>query len=239
MSNLFTPPLLRRRQMIMTKKKGVLIYHWNGADALVDGKWVDRVQGSAFKNMNAGYVPLQSNDGAYIIEGYNIFKIDLNYNPGLNIGRLWKIEVDFSVSSFKPSSNDVIILDFGSMGYAIHAFALGYWGGIYSNNYKGLSNDDDNDYGPRLTPDSALVVGERHVLAFGCEVYDSENDIQWLSEDGKNKAYANYPHPRTYFNRNFNGSSATIGCGFRADYTSISLKVYSIKIYNNDNDYVF
>lgn len=218
---------------MMGKKKGTLIYHWDGHDALVDGKWVDRVQGFVFGTKHSGYIPQQSNDGAYVIESYNFFYSSLILTPGLNIGRLWRIEVDFSVLNFRPGNKSIVLFDFGSIGNASHGFCLVYEnGGYYSSNYKGLSNSDDANYGPHLYSD--LVEGVRHIVATGCKAYGSENDIQWLSIDGANPTYADYPHPQTYFNKNFNGSDGAFGAGFRYDSVGYSLKLYSIKIFNYD-----
>jgi len=213
-----------------------LVYWWSGKDALVNNQWIDRVSGLALNGYN-GNAPQQS-DGGYICEGSNFFSMDLNAaSPnGLNIGRLWRIEVEFAPLSQPTGRSSFVLFDFGSIGTAIHAFGLMYDTALLklNSNYKGLSNNDDATYGPTLTRSSALVIGETYRAAVGCESFDAENDIQYVQEGKGAKEYGASPHPQTTFNRNFNAGSAHIGCGFRDDSLSYSIKIYSIKIYNYD-----
>lgn len=205
-----------------------LKHYWDGADALVNGLWIDRVNGLGWTATNN---PVHNTDNYVCGKSVGFFQMALNAAApnGLRIGQYWRIEIDFEIVSL---NNILMVIDFGSLTGASHAFGL-LSGSPYDgfiDNYKGFSND--TTYSAAFVLDSNLSVGDRMTVKFGCEKYSETDDVQFIEIDGV-KTYG-APHAQTEFNANFNNSNGYIGRGHLTSYCGGSIKVYSLKIYANN-----
>lgn len=189
----------------------------------------DRINGLGWSA--EGGRPVHNSDN-YVC-GKNVGYLTMNLNAaspaGLRIGRYWRMSVDFEVDSL---DNTLAILDFGSLQAARHAFGLlssSPYNAI-EDNYKPFSNDIT--YRTKATFDTALSVGTRKTISFGCEKFDATNDVQYIEIDGV-KTYGT-PHAQTSFDANFNAGTGYIGRGMLTNYCGGSIKLYDLKIYNFD-----
>lgn len=213
------------------------IHWWSGEDNLQSGGdgymyLFDRINGLGWSAEGGSLV---HNSDNYVC-GKNVGYLAMNFNAaspaGLRIGRYWRMEVDFEVDSFDSYYPNLVIADFGSLQNARHAFGL-MSDSPYNtiiDNYKPFSND--TSYATTASLGTALSVGTRKIISFGCEKYDATNDVQYIEIDGV-KTYG-APHAQTTFDANFYASHGYIGRGMLTNYCGGSIKLYDLKIYNFD-----
>lgn len=206
---------------------GTLRYWWDGQDSLVGGAWVDRQAGIG---LNATNSPAQTDGGWTCGKNVGYFYTTPN-EAGIDLGRHWTIEVDCEIVS--TGTNPLYVLDFGSLTAATHAFGLSftttYMDSLYDN-YKGFSNA--TTYATIFGQLQKFTVGSRMTLRVGCMPYDSTQDVQYIEYNGMRTMGA--AHTPTTFNHDFNRDTLYLGRGYDAIYCDGAVKIYSIKIYNND-----
>lgn len=221
--------LLRRRMMMMKgaepEPEQNLIYHWRGSDGLTNNQWVDVIGGiGAAKNGSP------TNDGSsWLVYNSGYFAFQPN-NAGFNIGKFYKIVVDFSIPAI--TSRTAMMVDLGSWGNSNHGFCVAYDGanGEILNNYKVWPNS--GQYIIRIP--ISILEGEKRRVEVGCVDYDGTNSREYIKLDTGEIAYSE-PHEATPFNANFGINQVLFGKGYVTDVTGSVVKIYSIKIYNYDN----
>ena len=224
-----------RRQLMMEKSRRFsLLYHWEASDGIVNNQWIDRRKGYAFTKNGSPIVMTLSGYEVMRTNYDDFFKVNLN-SPALNMGSEWMIAIEFIISVF-PTDKATYLLDFGSLGNAVHAF------GIYVNKNKMLGvnvklNGNSTTFSPPTTP-VGFVEHKMSTIIFGAEPYDSTyNNIYTIAEGIKTSASSLPTIANCRFNGNFRSANGFFGRGWdnTASYQSKSYKyIKSIKIYKDN-----
>lgn len=216
---------LERRAMSQPSS-GILIHDWEGVDALDNGYWVDRVGGIKARAVNS---PTHDIDG-YLLDSNGTPQkyFDFVGVNKLNFGYHYRIIAEFAAEA--PFKMNTGIYDFGSWRGADYGIGLFYYPNsnpIYiDQNYK---FNNGITYNVKYSP-VTLLSNEKYKIVSGCEAYDSQNDVQFIEIAGV-KAYG-LPHSPINFTVINLNSDGCFGKGARGP--TIKMKLYSIKIYNDD-----
>lgn len=209
-----------------------LIHHWEASDGIVNGGWVDRIQGKVL----TAYGNPQLVDGMFKLKALDVyFQAYLNSDIPVNMGNVWQVDVEFLVDAV-PTDKVSLLADFGSLTDANHSFAFAiYVNSSITHNPKLTGNNSASLYETEISFSSYGVLSK---VSVGMEKI---NDTTYLPYYLLNGARYNSPNTTTEqgatFNGNFNQNVLHIGRGYAtgSQYQSTDWKyIKSLKIYKKE-----
>ena len=225
--------------------EGELLYWWCGLDAPVNEAWVDRINSVELKaEHHASYDGIAHETDHYVLGWDTPHKTQLKGSlRDISMGRHWKIIIDFT-ELLGNSKGSNYMIDFGSFQSTSRNFAISRGSstlagdGLFQDNYKGISNNTQNNYGVQGASQPLRRIIRQNVrmlLEYGCEAYDSTQDIQYVRANNGEKVYAPNPHEPVSFNANdWNKTELWVGrCVAYSNPSAFDL--YDMKIYGLDN----
>ena len=212
--------------------KYTLIHHWEASDGIVNGGWIDRIQGKVL----TAYGNPQLVDGMFKLKALDVnFQANLNSDIPVNMGNVWQVDVEFLVESV-PSEKASYLVDFGSLYMVNHAFGFS------------VSVDSKILHNPKLTGNNSAALYETGIpfssygvlskASMGMEKIDDTTYLPYYLLNGERYNSPNTTTERgATFNGNFNQNVLYIGRGHSTElrYQSSDWKyIKSLKIYKKE-----
>lgn len=212
-----------------------LLYYWDAEDSLVDGKWVDRVNGivatpNTTPNKVNGMYELQAS-GYSPLRNFSLSNLNSG-NTKIYLPAAWKCECEFMVPTdvIIDSGKALYPFDFGSLTQATHAFGLSYASSGIGLNYKPIGNGSNSSYG--LAKRTIIELGKIIDIEFGTD-YVNDSEVILYMKVGDEIVYGVAPSPATIYDESWNVQYGYFGTGYASSYASGRVYLKSLKFFSN------